>query len=46
VVLTAQYVAGSAITNRIAVSRFHAASLSRGKDDAPKAETPYDSIYT
>ncbi|OBT78546.1 hypothetical protein VF21_01011 [Pseudogymnoascus sp. 05NY08] len=35
-----KYVAGSAIQNRIAVSRFHAASLSRSKDEAPKAETP------
>ncbi|KFY47414.1 hypothetical protein V495_01964 [Pseudogymnoascus sp. VKM F-4514 (FW-929)] len=34
-----KYVPVSAIPNRIAVSRFHAASLSRSKDDAPKAET-------
>lgn len=42
----------SAIPNRIAVSRFHAARLSRSKDDTPKAETsseaetPYGSKYT
>ncbi|KFY39403.1 hypothetical protein V494_04005 [Pseudogymnoascus sp. VKM F-4513 (FW-928)] len=35
-----KYVAGSAVPSRIAVSRFHASSLSRSEDDVPKAETP------